>query len=146
MVMLNIGCLVVNEDYDMLKSSMKENKLPHFSYSLIVTGAPEGSSSTTLTLYVLEFVSSNLSIGFTLPSDKPIEKELEVVFTTQPTADVKMPDDLKLICEFSDEKKETTYDGENLEKLEYIGYSLEKFYGTKKATFYLFDYKGITKI
>ena len=36
--------------------------------------------------------------------------------------------------------------GENLEKLEYIGYSLEKFYETKKATFYLFDYEGITKI
>ena len=35
---------------------------------------------------------------------------------------------------------------ENLEKLEYIGYSLEKFYETKKATFYLFDYEGITKI
>ncbi|NSW88202.1 hypothetical protein CL651_000390 [bacterium] len=144
--MLNIGCLVVNEDYDRLKSTMKENKLPHFTYTLTVTGAPEGGTSTTLKLYVVELVSSNLSIGFTLPPDKPIDKELEIIFTTQPTADVKMPEDLKLICDFSEEKKDTEYAGENLEKLEYIGYSLEKFYETKKATFYLFDYEGITKI
>ncbi len=144
--MLNIGCLVVNEDYDRLKSTIKENKLPHFTYTLTVTGAPEGGTSTTLKLYVVELVSSNLSLGFTLPADKPIEKELEIIFTTQPTADVKMPEDLKIICEFSDEKKNTEYAGENLEKLEYIGYSLEKFYETKKATFYLFDYEGITKI
>ena len=144
--MLNIGCLVVNEDYDRLKSTIKENKLPHFTYTLTVTGAPEGGTPTTLKLYVVELVSSNLSLGFTLPADKPIEKELEIIFTTQPTADVKMPEDLKIICEFSDEKKNTEYAGENLEKLEYIGYSLEKFYETKKATFYLFDYEGITKI
>ena len=144
--MLNIGCLVVNEDYDRLKSTMKENKLPHFTYTLTVTGAPEGGTSTTLKLYVVELVSSNLSIGFTLPPDKPIDKELEIIFTTQPTADVKMPEDLKLICDFSEEKKDTEYAGKNLEKLEYIGYSLEKFYETKKATFYLFDYEGITKI
>jgi hypothetical protein len=81
-----------------------------------------------------------------LPKDKVIEKELEVIFTTQPTADRQMPEDLKLLCEFSEEKKDTQYAGENLEKLEYIGYSLEKFYETKKATFYLFDYEGITKI
>ena len=116
--MLNIGCLVVNEDYDRLKSSIVENKLPHFTYTLTVTGAPEGGTSTTLKLYVLELVSSNLSIGFTLPPDKEIDKDLEIIFTTQPTADVKMPEDLKLICEFSDEKKDTQYAGENLEKLE----------------------------
>ena len=144
--MLNIGCLVVNEDYDRLKSSIVENKLPHFTYTLTVTGAPEGETSTTLKLYVLELVSSNLSIGFTLPPDKEIDKDLEIIFTTQPTADVKMPEDLKLICEFSDEKKDSQYAGENLEKLEYIGYSLEKFYETKKASFYLFDYEGITKL
>ena len=144
--MLNIGCLVVNEDYDRLRLSIVENKLPHFTYTLTVSGAPEGGTSSTLKLYIIELVSSNLSIGFTLPPDKEIDKDLEIVFTTQPTADVKMPEDLKLICEFSDEKKDTQYAGENLEKLEYIGYSLEKFYETKKASFYLFDYEGITKL
>ena len=137
---------MVNEDYDRLRLSIVENKLPHFTYTLTVSGAPEGGTSSTLKLYIIELVSSNLSIGFTLPPDKEIDKDLEIVFTTQPTADVKMPEDLKLICEFSDEKKETEYAGENLEKLEYIGYSLEKFYETKKASFYLFDYEGITKL
>ena len=101
--MLNIGCLVVNEDYDRLRLSIVENKLPHFTYTLTVSGAPEGGTSSTLKLYIIELVSSNLSIGFTLPPDKEIDKDLEIVFTTQPTADVKMPEDLKLICKIKEE-------------------------------------------
>ena len=143
--MLNIGCLVVNEDYDMLKASIKEESLPNHSYTLTVTGTPEGGAPSTLVLYVVELVSTNIAIGFTLPEDKEFDKNLEIIFTTQPTAEVKMPEDIKVNIEFSDQKKDTVYDGEKMEKLEYIGFSLEKFYETKKAGFYLFDYERIAK-
>ena len=70
---------------------------------------------------------------------------MPVVFTTHPDAQRTMPKDLVVKLEFSDDQKKANHGGDDLEKLEFIGYSLEKFYETKKATFYLFDYQGITK-
>ena len=44
---------------------------------------------------------------------------------------------------WNEDQKEEKRDGDPLEKLEYVGYKLEKGYNEKKATFYLFDYQGI---
>ena len=60
-------------------------------------------------------------LGLLFPESVKIEKEIEFLFTTQPTADRPMPSDIKFVLEFSDEKRSSAHAGNELEKLEYIG-------------------------
>ena len=145
--MLNIGCLIDNEDYNRIEATLKGDELPSFTYTITVEDGPEDPEPTgsSIQLYVIELQSVSLAVGFTLPKNKKIEKEVAVVFTTHPDAQRTMPKDLVVKLEFSDDQKKANHGGDDLEKLEFIGYSLEKIYETKKATFYLFDYQGITK-
>jgi hypothetical protein len=147
--MLNLGCLIDGEDYNRLfplgsaESKGKVDSLPAASYTMTITDGPEGEMSSELNVYVIEFQSVNIVVGFTLPDSVKIEKDIEFLFTTQPTADRRMPEDLKSKVNFSEEKRSSAQNGNELEKLEYIGTFLEKKYEKTKATFYLLDYKGI---
>jgi|TARA_B100002019_G_C20937098_1_gene434969 hypothetical protein len=141
--MLNLGCLIDGEDYNRLVPLSSVDSIPAASYIMTVTDGPESDMSTELNLHVIEFQSVNIVVGFTLPESVKIEKEIEFLFTTQPTADRPMPSDIKFVLEFSDEKRSSAHAGNELEKLEYIGTFLEKKYEKTKATFYLLDYKGI---
>jgi len=144
--MLSIGCMIENEDYDKLKASIKSETLPrYFTYTITVTGASETKDSSSIEVHVVELTSANLAIGFTLPNIKKLEKELLVAFTTSPNAQRLNPEYLRFKCEFSDEQRSAKYDGNNLEKLEYIGTWLEKTLEKKMVMFYLFDYQGIGK-
>jgi len=149
--MLNLGCLIDGEDYSRLiplgssKSKAKVESLPAASYTMTITDGPESEMKSELNVYVIEFQSVNIVVGFTLPDSVKIEKDIEFLFTTQPTADLRMPEDLKFKVEFSEEKRSSAQNGNELEKLEYIGTFLEKKYEKTKATFYLLDYKGVAK-
>ena len=93
---------------------------------MTITDGPEGEMSSELNVYVIEFQSVNIVVGFTLPDSVKIEKDIEFLFTTQPTADRRMPEDLKFKVNFSEEKRSSAQNGNELEKLEYIGTFLEK--------------------
>ena len=72
---------------------------------MTITDGPEGEMSLELNLYVIEFQSVNIVVGFTLPDSVKIEQDIEFLFTTQPTAERRMPEDLKFKVKFSEEKK-----------------------------------------
>ena len=144
--MLNIGCLIDNEDYNRVESTLEGDQLPSASYTITVEDGPEEEATgTSVQLHVIELQSISLAVGFTLPNEKKIEDELAIVFTTPPDAQRTMPKDLVVKLNFSDTQKTAKHGGDELEKLEFKGYSLEKFYEGKQATFYLFDYRGITR-
>ena len=108
--MLNLGCLIDGEDYNRLfplgsaESKGKVDSLPAASYTMTITDGPEGEMSSELNVYVIEFQSVNIVVGFTLPDSVKIEKDIEFLFTTQPTADRRMPEDLKFKVNFSQNK------------------------------------------
>ena len=124
--MLNLGCLIDGEDYNRLVPLSSVDSIPAASYIMTVTDGPESDMSTELNLYVIEFQSVSIVVGCTLPESEKIEKEIEFLFTTQPTADRPMPSDIKFVLEFSDEKRSSAHAGNALEILEYIGTFLEK--------------------
>ena len=108
--MLNLGCLIDGEDYNRLfplgssESKAKVDSLPAASYTMTITDGPESEMSLELNLYVIEFQSVNIVVGFTLPDSVKIEQDIEFLFTTQPTAERRMPEDLKFKVKFSEEK------------------------------------------
>ena len=106
--MLNLGCLIDGEDYNRLfplgssESKAKVDSLPAASYTMTITDGPESEMSLELNLYVIEFQSVNIVVGFTLPDSVKIEQDIEFLFTTQPTAERRMPEDLKFKVKFSE--------------------------------------------
>jgi len=141
--MLSIGGVIQNEDYDAVQTAIGNEQLPHSSYTITVKNENKGEGSLPIKLYVLELPTVHIAIGFTLPNTQELEKDISLTFTTYPDAQRPNPEYLKFQCKFSDDQKEEKRDGDPLEKLEYVGYKLEKGYNEKKATFYLFDYQGI---
>ena len=141
--MLSIGGVIQNEDYDAVQTAIGNEQLPHSSYTITVKNENKGEGSLPIKLYVLELPTAHIAIGFTLPNTKELEKDISLTFTTYPDAQRPNPEYLKFKCKFSEDQKEEKRDGDPLEKLEYVGYKLEKGYNEKKATFYLFDYQGI---
>ena len=69
--MLNLGCLIDGEDYNRLfplgssESKAKVDSLPAASYTMTITDGPESEMSLELNLYVIEFQSVNIVVGFT---------------------------------------------------------------------------------
>ena len=141
--MLSIGGVIQNEDYGAVQDVIDNEQLPHSSYTVTVKNENKGEGSLPIKLYVIELTTASLAIGFTLPNTTKIEEDVSLTFTTYPDAQRPNPEYLKFKCKFSDKQKEEKRDGDPLEKLEYVGYKLEKDYNEKKATFYLFDYQRI---
>jgi hypothetical protein len=140
--MLQIMCCVNPEDYWYL-DSMVENNVPvnYYGYMFKVEGASETSGGDSIVkLIVVELINANISVGFALPENMSIDGEFQLGFISQdnPTRDI------PLVCKLSEEVKRATYMGNDIEKLEYIGFTLEQFYQNKGATFYLYDLRGST--
>jgi hypothetical protein len=53
--------------------------------------------------------------------------------------------DIPIVCKLSKEVSTPTYIGDDDAKLEYISFSLEKFYENKGARFYLHDLRELVK-
>ena len=135
--MLRIMSLIQGEDY-MNLHSMNENNVAinYYGYTFEVEGGPEETGGKGLVkVIVFEFSNAHLALGFAVPVEKEIEDKIEIGFINQDNPSK----DITVECKLSDEVKRTTYMADDREKLEYIGFSLEKFYQNKGAAFYFND-------
>ena len=141
--MLRIMCWINQEDHANL-SSLVESNVPvnYYGYTFNVEGGSEASGgSTVVSLKVVELVNAYICVGLVLSDSVSIEGELELRFISQEGPQSGIP----IICRISNEVKRATYMGDDLEKLEYIGFTLEQFYQSKGATFYLYDLRNSAK-
>lgn len=139
--MIQIMCFIDPEDYWNLDSMKEKNiRVNFYGYTFEVAGLGEtAAGGEAVKVRVVELLNAYIAVGLALPSSISLDGEFQLNFICQdnPTRDI------PLVCKLSDEVKRTTYNGSDLEKLEYIGFSLEKFYESKGVTFYLYDLRGI---
>jgi len=139
--MLRVVCFVNPEDYWNIHSLQeKGTKIDHYGYKFEVVGGSETSGgSNKVAIVVFELLTARMAVGMYLPDKFADTEEFKLSFISQdsPTNEVSVE------CKLSDEVKRATYDGQSLEQLEYIGFSLEHFYHEKGAIFYLYDLKGV---
>lgn len=134
--MVQIMCWLDSEDYWYLNNMHENNQsIDYYAYRFNVEDSSEAPDPTPVSLIVIELINAKLAIGFALPTQFELEKEFKIGFISQDRPDKDIP----LECKLSDEVKNTKYAGTDIHRLEYIGFSLEKFYENKGAKFYLHD-------
>lgn len=135
--MLEVVCWINPEDYWII-NSLNENNVPIQSYGYkfeIRGGVDQTNQESGVSLFIQELRNAHITIGVSTPIDYKIDGEFKLGFICQENVTNRLP----FACSMSDEVKKTVYSGNDIEKLEYIGYTLERFYQEKGATFYLFD-------
>lgn len=135
--MLQILCWVDSEDYLFLQSMNEQNQtLNYYGYTFEVEGGTEGIGTSVVRLLVVEFISAKMAVGFVIPNTFKLESnELTLRFVSHENPSKDIP----VACKLSDEVKKASYMGDDQEKIEYIGFTLEKFYEKNNAKFYLHD-------
>ena len=135
--MLQIMCWVDSEDYWSLHSLNETNEsLDYYGYKFEVEGGKEGTGTSVVRLLIVEFISAKMTLGFVTPVNLKLQDSditLRFISHEEPTKDVPVE------CKISDEVKRASYMGDDQEKIEYIGFTLEKFYESHNAKFYLHD-------
>jgi hypothetical protein len=138
--MLQIMCWVDSEDYWYLHTLNETNEsLDYYGYKFEVEGGKEGIGTSVVRLLIVEFISAKMTIGFVTPGNLKLEDSditLRFISHEEPTKDVPVQ------CKISDETKRASYMGDDQEKIEYIGFTLEKFYESHNAKFYLHDLRS----
>ncbi len=137
--MFQIMCVLTSEDYWYL-DSMKESNIPvnFYGYTFEVEGGGEAEGFGKVKLMVIELINARMAVGFAIPRNMSLDGEFELRFLCHESPTNEIP----IVCKLSQEVKRTTYRGDDDAKLEYIGFSLEKFYESKGATFYFYDLRG----
>lgn len=145
--MLKIMCWVNQEDYSNLNSLVESNVPVNFyGYTFNVEGGSEASGgSTIVSVKVVELINAYICVGLVLPESISIDGEFELSFISQEGPGGGFASGIPIVCKISDEVKRATYMGDDLEKLEYLGFTLEQFYNSKGATFYLYDLRNSAK-
>ena len=125
-----------SEDYWYLNNMHENNQsIDYYAYRFNIEDSSEAPDPTPVNLIVIELINAKLAIGFALPPDFNYDEEFKLGFICQERPDKDIP----LVFKLSDEVKNTKYAGTDIHRLEYIGFSLEKFYEEKGAKFYLHD-------
>ncbi|HEY7535855.1 MAG TPA: hypothetical protein VH878_07905 [Thermodesulfobacteriota bacterium] len=138
--MIQIMCVITAEDYWYL-NSMKEQNLPvnYYGYTFEVESGGESEGGVgRVRLMVIELINARMAVGFAIPLKMSVDGEFELRFLSHESPTNEIP----LVCKLSQEVKRTSYMGDDNAKLEYIGFSLERFYEAKGATFYFYDLRG----
>ena len=138
--MLQIMCFITSEDYLYLNSIGEQNiSVNYYGYTFEVDGVGETEGgSSRVRVIVVELINANMALGFAVRNDMSIDGEFQLNFISQDNPSRDIP----IICKLSQEVKRTSYSGDDIAKLEYLGLSLEKFYESKGATFYFYDLRG----
>ena len=138
--MIQIVCFIDPEDYWNLDSMREKNiRVNFYGYTFEVEGLGEATGgSTVVKVRVVEFLNCYIAVGLALPNNISLDGEFQLNFICQDNPSRDIP----LVCKLSEEVKRTIYKGDDMERLEYVGFSLEKFYESKKVTFYLYDLRG----
>ena len=138
--MIQIVCFIDSEDYWNLDSMREKNiRVNFYGYTFEVEGLGEtAGGSNVVKVRVVELLNAYIAVGLALPNNVLLDGEFQLGFICQDNPSRDIP----LVCKLSEEVKRTMYKGDDLEKLEYVGFSLEKFYESKGVTFYLYDLRG----
>ncbi|NIP38427.1 MAG: hypothetical protein GWM89_05095 [Candidatus Dadabacteria bacterium] len=137
--MLTLMSWVESEDYwNISKLDQEGQQLDYYAYRFEVSGGSESQGVSKVSVIVVELISAKLAVGYVLPNHIEIESDFKIGFICQdrPT------EDISFVCKLSQEVKKANYNGDDLEKLEYIGFSLEKFYENQGAKYYMQDLRG----
>ncbi len=113
----------------------KNQTLDYYAYRFRVDDNSETPDTTPVNLLVVEPINVKMAVGLVLPPNYNIDKEFKLGFICQEKPDKDIP----LECKLSDEEKKAQYPGTEIDRIEYIGFTLEKFYEQKDAKFYLHD-------
>ena len=145
--MLKIMCWINQEDYSNMKSLIESNvPVNYYGYTFNVEGGSEASGgSSAVSVKVVELMNAYICVGLVLPDNISIDGEFELRFISQEGSGGDLESGIPIISKISNEVKHATYMGDDLEKLEYIGFTLEQFYHSKGATFYLYDLRNSAK-
>jgi len=84
---------------------------------------------------VIELQSVKLAVGYIVSLSMDLSGQIDIGFICQERPDKDIP----FSCKLSGEVKNLTYTGDDLQKIEYAGLALEKFYQNKGAKFSLLD-------
>jgi hypothetical protein len=135
--MIQIVCFIDPEDYWNLDSMKEQNiRVNFYGYTFEVEGLGEAAGgSSVVRVRVVELLNAYIAVGLALPDNISLDGEFQLNFICQDNPSRDIP----LVCKLSDEVKRTVYKGDDMERLEYVGFSLEKFYESKGVTFYLYD-------
>lgn len=138
--MIQIVCFIDPEDYWNLDSMKEQNiRVNSYGYTFEVEGLGEAAGgSSVVRVRVIELLNAYVAVGLALPNNISLDGEFQLSFICQDNPSRDIP----LVCKLSEEVKRTVYKGDDLERLEYVGFSLEKFYESKGVTFYLYDLRG----
>lgn len=138
--MIQIVCFIDPEDYWNLDSMKEQNiRVNSYGYTFEVVGLGEAAGgSSVVRVRVIELLNAYVAVGLALPNNISLDGEFQLSFICQDNPSRDIP----LVCKLSEEVKRTVYKGDDLERLEYVGFSLEKFYESKGVTFYLYDLRG----
>jgi len=131
----SIVCMIENEDYWNLDSIVSSGKTIEFYGYKFVAETPSGSTPP-ITIAVIELTNATFSIGLAV-GEKFKESKLLLYCICQQVPDKQIPISVKL----SAEVKKIRYDGDELQRIEYLGLTLEKFYEHKGIKFYLLDFR-----
>ncbi|MGE5445126.1 MAG: hypothetical protein ACM3SR_11090 [Ignavibacteriales bacterium] len=136
--MIQIVCFIDPEDYWNLDSMKEQNiRVNSYGYTFEVVGLGEAAGGSSV-VRVIELLNAYVAVGLALPNNISLDGEFQLSFICQDNPSRDIP----LVCKLSEEVKRTVYKGDDLERLEYVGFSLEKFYESKGVTFYLYDLRG----
>ena len=131
---MKIMCWLESEDYWHLDGLSKKDEAINF-YGYMMNVSESDDDANVVNIMVIEMQTANMSVGFVVVKEFKVEGDLEIGFICQERPDKDIP----FNCKLSDEVKSVNYPGEEIQKIEYTGYSLEKFYEIKGAKFYLHD-------
>ena len=134
--MIQIMCWLDSEDYWYIHNMHENNQtLDYYAYLFKVDDSSEAPDPVPITILVTELISAKMAVGFVLPPNYQMDNDFTLGFICQERPDKDIP----LECKLSEEIKRAQYPGTDIDRIEYIGYTLEKFYEQKDAKFYLHD-------
>lgn len=133
---MRVVCMIENEDYWNLDSIIGSGGgVESYGYRFIAED-PSGSAAPS-TVVVFELANATFSVGL-IVSNSFNETDMELGFICQQVPDKQIP----VKTSVSEEVKKIQKEGDELQRIEYVGLSLEKFYENSGAKFYLLDMRG----
>ena len=136
---MKIMCWLDSEDYWYMNSLSEQNKeLNYYGYVMEVG---DEDDTSRVKIMVLELQSAKLVVGFVVSLDIDMSGQMDMGFICQE----KPNSDIPLSFQLSNEVKKLNYTGDDIQKIEYAGLSLEKFYENKGVKFSLMDLRPVSQ-
>ncbi|MCY3825803.1 MAG: hypothetical protein OXG10_00245 [Candidatus Dadabacteria bacterium] len=128
-----------SEDYWYMNSLSEQNKEINYYGYVMEVGDEEDSSKAKI--MVIELQSVKLAVGYIVSLSMDLSGQIDIGFICQERPDKDIP----FSCKLSGEVKNLTYTGDDLQKIEYAGLALEKFYQNEGVKFSLLDLRSISE-